>query len=79
MASRFTDATRLVWSRTVDAAHVGRFVSSHASSASATVCAESDEGGDNVSAAATFCASRLVPRTVLLTCRNSIKWTENPI
>ena len=40
------------WSRTVEAAQVARFVSSHASSASVTVC-DCRDGGATVNAAAT--------------------------
>ena len=69
MGSFFTNATRLVWSRTVDAAHVGMFISSQASSTSATVIAALRDGGTTVSSAATRCAARLLPCTVRLTWR----------
>ena len=45
MRSAFTSDTRLVWSRTVDAAQVGDRVSSQASSASATVRPSLAAGG----------------------------------
>jgi hypothetical protein len=66
-ANGFTNVTRLVWSRTVDAAHVGMFISSQASSTSATVSAALRVGGTTVSSAATRCAARLLPYTVRLT------------
>ena len=67
MRSAFTSETRLVWSRTVDAAHVGDRVSSQASRASATVRPPLAAGGATVSSAATRCAWRFVPWTVRLT------------
>ena len=56
------------WSRDVVGVHVASFASTHSASTSATVRPPADERGPASNSAATFCAARLPPRTVRLTC-----------